>query len=320
MAVSQTWCLYPFPHRNISLNSCSLYRTLLTGANLAIWNGDTTNLNTTWTARASALRTAINTYCWDAPYGAFKDNATATTLHPQDANSMAILFDVVESSSKAQSISSNLLKNWTPIGAETPELPDNISPFISSFEIQAHFSIGQTARALELIRRSWGWYLNNPNGTESTVIEGYRTDGSFGYRSTRGYNNDASYISHSHGWSSGPTSGLTEYVLGLSVTSPAGATWKLAPQFGDLKTVEGGFMTSLGKYQASWKLQGGGYTLSYNVPKGTTGQVVLPTLSRGRMPSIMIYGRPVPKSMKPQLVGDGVVLNGDGGSHSIVVR
>ena len=37
------------------------------------------------------------------------------------------------------------------------------------------------------------------------------------------------------------------------------------------------------------------------------------------MPSIMIDGRPVPKSMKPQLVGDGVVLNGDGGSHSIVV-
>ncbi len=77
---------------------CSLYRTLLTGANLAIWNCNTTGLNPTWTTHASALRTPINTYCWDAPYSAFKDNATATTLHPQDANSMAILFDVVDTS------------------------------------------------------------------------------------------------------------------------------------------------------------------------------------------------------------------------------
>ena len=118
------------------LNGTSLYRTLLTGADLAISAGDTTGLNATWNGRAAALKTAINTYCWDPSYGAFKDNATATTLHPQDANSMSIVFDVVDSSSKAQSISSNLLKNWTPIGAVTPELPGNISPFISGFEIQ----------------------------------------------------------------------------------------------------------------------------------------------------------------------------------------
>ena len=118
-----------------------LYRTLITGADLAIWVGDITGLSANWTNQAAALRTAINIYCWDSNYHAFKDNATATTLHPQDANSMSILFDVVDSSTKAQDISSNLLKNWTPIGAVAPELPENISPFISSFEIQAHLTI-----------------------------------------------------------------------------------------------------------------------------------------------------------------------------------
>lgn len=125
-----------------------LHHTLLTGADLALWYGDTTNLSSVYTARASNLSKAINEYCWDGSYGAFKDNATATTLHPQDANSMAILFGVVpaseSNSSRAQSISEKLTRNWTPIGAEAPELPNNISPFISSFEIQAHMLIGQT--------------------------------------------------------------------------------------------------------------------------------------------------------------------------------
>lgn len=92
-----------------------LYRTLITGADLAVWAGQP-SLNATWNAQAASLKTAINDYCWDSGYGAFKDNATATTLHPQDANSMAVLFDVVDTSARAQSVSSNLLKNWTPIG------------------------------------------------------------------------------------------------------------------------------------------------------------------------------------------------------------
>lgn len=266
------------------------------------------------------MKAAINSYCWDSPYGAFKDNATETTLHPQDANSMAILFNVVDSSAKAQSISKSLLKNWTPIGAVTPELPGNISPFISGFEIAAHFSIGQTERALDLIRRCWGWYANNPNGTQSTVIEGYLQNGTFGYRSSRGYSYDASYVSHSHGWSAGPTASLTNYVLGLSVVSPAGATWKLAPQFGDLKNVEGGFVTSLGKYHASWKIVGRGYTLQYTVPEGTTGEVILPCLHPGQLPIITIDGSLIPRTMNARLVGSGIVLSAQGGSHEFVVR
>jgi hypothetical protein len=224
-----------------------LYRTLITGSSLAAWSGNS-SLSTTYIDRANTLSSNIIQNTYDIGYGAFKDNNTNTTLHPQDANSMSLLFGVVpNTSTQAQSISERLTDNWTPIGAESPELINNISPFISGFEIQGHLTIGQTNRALDLIRRSWGWYLNNPNGTESTVIEGYLTNGSFGYRNYRGYYYDSSYVSHSHGWSSGPTSALTNYVLGLEVTGPAGSEWKFAPQFGDLTSVQGGFVTSLGK-------------------------------------------------------------------------
>ncbi|THY78799.1 Six-hairpin glycosidase [Aureobasidium pullulans] len=300
-----------------------LYHTLQTGADLASWHGDTTGLADAYRSRAANLSTAINQYCWDAPFGAFKDNATNTSLHPQDANSMAVYFGVVPASSslssRGQSISSRLLENWTPIGAETPELPDNISPFISSFEIQAHLTIGQTDRALDLIRRTWGWYLHNPNGTGSTVIEGYLTNGSFGYRNSRGYSYDDSYVSHAHGWSAGPTSALTNYIVGLSVTGRLGSTWTLKPQFGDLKHAQAGFVTSLGKFSAGWNITNGGrsYSLWWNVPAGTTGNVTLPTLPSGKTGKVSIDG----KSFKNKSVSktNGSTFEIGGGHHSIVV-
>ncbi|KAI9738250.1 MAG: hypothetical protein M1834_008748 [Cirrosporium novae-zelandiae] len=252
-----------------------LYHTLITGAVMAGWMDDQ-SLGANWTLQAVSLKTAINARCWDGSYGAFKDNDTNTTLHPQDANSLAVLFNVT-SSSRAESISEKLTKNWTPIGPVAPELPENISPFISSFELQSHFTLRNTTRALSLLRTTWGWIINNANSTESTIIEGYLQNGTFGYRSSRGYYYDASYISHSHGWSSGPTSALTNFILGLEVTSPAGVTWSLQPQFGDLESVEGGFVTSLGKFSANWNVSStGSWSLSWCTPEESSGIIRVP--------------------------------------------
>ncbi|KAK3941471.1 Six-hairpin glycosidase-like protein [Diplogelasinospora grovesii] len=323
---------------NMSEAQMILYRTLTTGSSLALWvSPPDTSLSALWLSRASALQNSTIRHCYDPSYGAFKDNATATTLHPQDANSLSIYFSLVSPTSPlTQSISTQLLKNWTPIGAETPELPGNISPFISSFEIGAHLAAGQTARALELIRRSWGWYLANPNGTQSTVVEGYLVNGTFGYRWSRGYGNDFSYVSHSHGWSSGPTSALTEYVLGLQVTGRAGSTWRFAPQFGDLTDVQGGFTTTLGKFRAHWTTTptpihkrntkdtkgGGGYSATVNTPSGTTGQLILPVPVQGQKPKVTVDGKVVCTQWyrRSDAVGDLVLVDGvAGGSHTIQV-
>lgn len=206
---------------------------------------------------------------------------------------MAILFGVVDAK-RAAIISSALTRNWTPIGAASPELPGNVVSFISSFEIQSHFVAKEGERSLDLIKRSWGWYIDNPNGTESTVIEGYLTNGTFGYRSSRGYGYDASYVSHAHGWSSGPTSALTEYVAGLSVTSRLGKTWNIAPQFAGLKFAEAGFMTALGKFQVSWERKASGkYSLIFCVPSATSGTVILPLASISTSSSITLNGKKI---------------------------
>ncbi|KAF9885487.1 hypothetical protein FE257_012814 [Aspergillus nanangensis] len=295
-----------------------LYHTLKTGSRLAKWAEDTKALSGRWEHQAEDLRRAINEHCWDEEYGAFKDNATETSLHPQDANSMALLYGVV-GKDRADRISETLTQNWTPIGAVAPELPENISPFISSFEVQGHLNARQPERALDLIRRSWGWYLRNPNGTESTVIEGYLRNGTFGYRSDRGYMYDESYVSHAHGWSAGPTSALTNYILGLTVTSPVGLTWKIAPQFGDLKSAEGGFMTSLGKFSVSWEKKLEHYTLHFVVPQGTRGNLTLPYIRSGEEPSITIDGNDIYRGVY-YIDDTATVTVSGGGAHKVVVR
>ena len=292
----------------------SLYKTFITASSLAEWVGDTTGLSVAWLNKSASLHEAINMYCWDSAFGAFGDSAGVTDLHPQDANSMAILFGVTApTSNQSQSISTYLPKNWNAIGAVSPELPENIVSFISSLEIQAHFTAGQTARGLELIRRSWGWYLNNPNGTQSTVIEGYLANGTFGYRFNKGYK-DASYTSHSHGWSSGPTSALTEFVLGLSITGRLGSTWSLKPQFGDLNRVEGGFTTKMGKFSAGWVVSSWGYEVVVNTPGGTSGEVLLPAWS-GSKSTVLVNGAVVEFVFED----GGLKTTLAGGSHKIVV-
>ncbi|KAF2090412.1 glycoside hydrolase family 78 protein [Saccharata proteae CBS 121410] len=293
-----------------------LYHTLNTGAVLSTWatNTTTNNYTATYLTRATLLRTAINTHCFDPLTSLYRDNGTLTPLHPQDANSMAILFNVSTPNTTA-TISTGLTNNWTPIGAIAPELPDNISPFISSFEIQAHFVAGQPHRALDLIRRSWGWYLENENGTQSTVIEGYTSNGSFAYRSYRGYDYDASYVSHAHGWSSGPTSALTTYVLGLMVTGPAGQQWRLEPMFGDLVFAEGGFVTRLGRFWARWERDGEGYVLEFRVPEGTGGDVVLPDFGGVRRVEGTVDG----VIMGGEMTGGVLKVLATGGKYRIVV-
>lgn len=49
-----------------------------------------------------------------------------------------------------------------------------------------------------------------------------------------------------HGWASGPTSWLSEYVLGVQVVEPGCRVVRITPHLGDLEWVEGTFPTPYG--------------------------------------------------------------------------
>ncbi|RYO77246.1 hypothetical protein DL766_008459 [Monosporascus sp. MC13-8B] len=121
--------------KRLSLSAHSLHG----GAALADWVGSTASSDAGWLRTAARVKVATNKLHWDGPVGAFRNNLCPTPragLHPQDDNSLAVLFEIIgPSSSRAQDISSPLMQNWTPIGAASPKLLGEISPFISSFEI-----------------------------------------------------------------------------------------------------------------------------------------------------------------------------------------
>ncbi|KAF2022433.1 glycoside hydrolase family 78 protein [Aaosphaeria arxii CBS 175.79] len=231
----------------------------------------------TYRERAATLKNAIMEQFWDENKGAFTENPKNSSLYPQDANSFALSFGVVSSgSNEAARISDYLASRWTPVGPSCPELPENVSPFISSVELSAHVRAGRPDRTIDLARTLWGWYLNNENGTQSTVSEGHLVDGSWFYRFNMGYANP-SYMSHAHSWSSGPTSVLTEHIVGLRVTEPAGESWEIKPVVVEsIDAAEAGFTTKLGKFSAKIEIGGGNITIEWDTPSETKGNVVIP--------------------------------------------
>ena len=97
-------------------------------------------------------------------------------------------------------------------------------------------------------------------------------------------------------------------MLGLTVTSPQGATWQVAPHLSGLPSAEGGFTTPLGWFGVKWSSHKSTFSLTIDVPEGTSGVVKLPV--SGKV-SVNGQARRVEK-------GEGVQLAG--GKHAIAVQ
>ncbi|KAI0472799.1 alpha-L-rhamnosidase [Xylariaceae sp. FL0804] len=269
------WLRQGMGARNIEANSILAY-TLTRAMNLAQAVGDTA-LVPTWQTYYDDIVAAANELLWDESAGLYTDNQT-TSLHPQDGNSWAVVSGVA-TGQRAVTVSEALAARWGPYGAPAPEAGTTVSPFISGFELQAHFIAGQPQRALDLMRSMWwGFMMDDPRMTNSTFLEGYDVSGALHYPA---YADDAR-ISHAHGWSTGPLIALSEYAAGLRLTgynASAGA-WAAHPQPGDLASVDAGFETALGAYAAVWTntssaAAGGNATYAFDTPAGTRGTLRL---------------------------------------------
>jgi len=264
---------------NIEANAL-LYEVLTTGATLAQVEGNS-SLASSYSSQAASLKTQINARLWDASAGAYKDNPTST-LHPQDGNSLAVWYNVVSSSSQAQSILNTLHNNWNSLGSQTPEWGSNISPFAGSMELYARFAANDDTDAIALMKLEWGYMLTASIGTGSTFWEGYTSGGAFGYGS--------SFTSLSHGWSTGPTGALTEYVLGISPTSAAGQTYQVIPHAANLTHVEGTLTVASGKtLHVSYDHGAGGnfnMLVDSSSNSGSTGVIAVPTFGQSRVVTI----------------------------------
>jgi hypothetical protein len=288
---------------NSALNALD-YHALVSIAALA----SNTSRAQSWMTAAERLKQSYSDLLWDAEAGLYRDNTT-TSLHPQDGNALALLYNLTINSSQSAAISASLAKYWNSIGPVTPELPDTISPFISGLEVLAHFRAGQPTRALDLMTRLWGYLLSSPLMTSSTFVEGITANGSLYYRSTAGYNYDAAYTSLSHGWSTAPVQALMTELLGLKMTGLGGRTWILNPAVVDgLRDVRGGFETGLGRFDVAIAQVGEDFVIDVLTPEGSMGEVVVP--EGWETGTVQVYGNAF----------DSDSCRVDGGRHRIVFR
>ena len=207
-----------------------------------------------WSILRGILRLGIRQlYC--PATGLYADNVGRRNcggsehVDPQDGNSWVLISGMAPSAgagARARNVSDNLRARWTRYGAPAVEFPNVISPFASSFELMAHAAAGQPDHAVELMLLEWGYLLEGPGFTNSTLAEGFRVDGDVQYPAYW----SAARNSHCHGWASGPTSVLTAHVLGIQLRAPAGAKWRVRPALTRwLGFAAGGFATRLGRFE-----------------------------------------------------------------------
>jgi hypothetical protein len=274
VTTSADWLRFGMGGHNIEANAI-LYYILNTAIKIANILEDTSEFVETWPSTADQIRVAANDRLWDSELNLYRDNDTQplTDLHPQDGNAWAIVSNLTGSTARSSNVSKALQARWGPYGAPAPEAGETVSPFISGFELQAHYLAGRAAAAVNLTKLMWGdFMLDDPRMTNSTFIEGYSTNGDLHYAP---YSNDPR-ISHAHGWATGPTSTLTFFGAGLQVTSAAGQTWLVEPQLGGLQYIEAGYQTNLGSFSTSTRtMENGGLNVTLSTPQGTSGEVRL---------------------------------------------
>lgn len=149
------------------------------------------------------------------------------------------------------------------------------STFYGYYMLRAMAAAGNYQGALNVIRSYWGamldlgattfWedfnldWLPNAAGIDELVPEGKKDiHGDFG-----AYCYERFRHSLCHGWASGPTAWLSEYVLGVQVLEAGCKRISITPHLADLQWVEGTFPTPYGVIKIRHERQADGRILSY---------------------------------------------------------
>lgn len=164
-----------------------------------------------------------------------------------------------------------------------PDSPKGYSTFYGYYILKARGEAGDIRGSLDSIRSYWGgmlslgattfwedfdigWLENAARIDELTPAGKVDVHGSYGGYCYQGYRH-----SLCHGWASGPTAWLSEYVLGIRPVEPGCRTIRVAPRLGDLEWAEGTFPTPHGIVRVKHTKQPDGSVRSeIEAPEGVT--------------------------------------------------
>lgn len=202
--------------------------------------------------------------------------ATSTYGDRLQENAMAVYSGVATPSQK-KAIYAAVLDPDSPAWDKTGSPPYNngvISPYYNNYVIYALSLTGHNESTLRVLRDYWGamlaegatslWEAYDPHWPKADFHANLYTDGNHG-----------SFVSLCHGWSSGPTSWLSERVLGVRPTGGGFKTAEIAPDLGDLRWAEGDVPTPRGPIHVRADKANGGLTARITLPPGVDARVTL---------------------------------------------
>ncbi|HVQ95902.1 MAG TPA: alpha-L-rhamnosidase C-terminal domain-containing protein [Mycobacteriales bacterium] len=231
-----------------------------------------------YTAKATALKNAINSRLWNASAGRYMHTATRPNVFPLDANVNAIRLGVAPAD-QVQAILTYFRDRWQPHGSQisqpAPSMADpgghTIEPLNNTWEAMVRFASGDTAGALDLMRRLWGVQVDPNSGFYTGTF--WEFVGANGLPS-RGFDSLA------HAWGAGPTQLLTESVLGAKPVDAGYLAWQVQPQPGNLAWAQGQVRTARGPLTVRWAQDSTRqFHLQVVAPTGTGGEVWVPLAS-----------------------------------------
>ncbi|WP_084578786.1 alpha-L-rhamnosidase C-terminal domain-containing protein [Kutzneria sp. 744] len=245
------------------------YLNLIEGAYLARETGQA-DLATQYTNKAAALRTAINTNLFNSRTGVYDLSDKVRGTVAQDANADAVLFGVAPAGAGPGILAKLKSALWGTHGPRPftgTGYSTLISPFVSGYELRARLAAGDDTGAMQLLSDVWGQMVTPGPDFTGAMWENLNSDGSIQKGST----------SLAHGWSSGPTSALTGYVLGARPVGAGYATWIVQPQPGSLSWTVGQVPTPHGPLAVKWgRASGGEFDVDVTAPDGTSGAIAVP--------------------------------------------
>ncbi|MFC0552653.1 alpha-L-rhamnosidase C-terminal domain-containing protein [Planotetraspora thailandica] len=270
-------------------------------------------------AKADAIKTAVNARLWSPELGAYGQSNVNPNVLVGDANALALQYGFVPAE-RRDSVLAALKTLWTPYGAIMgPGLKDptghTIEPFGNGMETAGRFAVGDTAGALDLMRRTWGPMVDEDDPLYTGTFWEFKNDNGGVNRTT---------ASLAHGWAASPTVQLTEQVLGVTPVDPGYATWSIKPRSGSLKWAEGAVPTKYGDIETSWSsnLKTERFELDTTTPAGTSGTIAVPVTGRSvvTVNGRTAWDRGTAKAYQAVAEDGYVKLTVPGGKYEVAVK
>lgn len=199
-------------------------------------------------------------------------DATTSTFGPRLQTNALAIYANVATPAQQDAIYQKILRSdsatWK-MGAPYTNTNDYaMTPYGGFYVLQSLGELRQRQEGVNLIRRYWGAMMNRG---ATTLWEKFDP----GFPDMKTVLDDMPYISLAHGWSSGPTSFLSEQVLGVRPTGAGMSSVDIAPFLGDLQWAQGSVPTPRGNIFVRAEKVGANQNVTVTLPPATLATVKL---------------------------------------------